>query len=342
MSDRSRSEAIEVLTAIWKHVLQQPSIQTEDNFFDLGGDSSLAAELFNEIAKECGRELLPVMIYQAPTIAALADVLALPIAPRLPTLVQLRAGTKQPPVFMAHGLGGSAIDFFQPVRYIEPQHPIYGMQARGFDGVEKPFERIEDMAEFFLNAIRELQPCGPYFLIGYSLGGLVALEMAQQLSENGEKVALLALLETYPHPRYLSLRQRVRLSARITGRQLVALLRKPTLEALSNIVHSPRRPRNISRNGLEGSLTMHRVRESAYLALTRYRPRFYKGKIKFVRAEISSSYPDDAGAVWTNLADEFEDTTVPGDHLGIITTHFATLGAVLSRYLREASPEENG
>ena len=342
MNDRSRSTTIEVLTSIWKRVLQQPSIQVEDNFFDLGGDSSLAAQLFNEIAKECGRELPPVLIYQAPTIAALADVLALPVAPRLPTLVQLRTGTKEPPVFMAHGLGGSAIDFFQPVRYLQSQHPIYGMQARGFDGVEKPFEHIEDMAQFFLDAIRELQPRGPYFLIGYSLGGLVALEMAQRLSENGEKVALLALLETYPHPRYLSLGQRVRLSARIAGRQLLTMLRKPTLEALSNIVRSPRRPWNISRNGLESSPTMQRVRESAYLALMRYRPRFYKGKIKFVRAEDSSGYPDDAAAVWTNLADEFEDATVPGDHLGIITTHFESLGSILSRYLREASPEEKG
>jgi acetoacetyl-CoA synthetase len=242
---------------------------------------------------------------------------------------------------MAHGLGGSAIDFFQPVRHMQAQHPIYGMQARGFDGLEKPFERIEDMAEFFLDAIRQLQPRGPYFLIGYSLGGLVALEMAQQISRSGEKVALLALLETYPHPRYLSLRQRARLSARITGRQLLALLRKPTLEALSSIVRSPRRPWNLSRNGLDSSLTMQRVRESAYLALTRYRPRFYKGKIKFVSAEISSGYPDNASAVWTNLAAEFEEAAVPGDHLGIITTHFASLGAVLSRYLREASPGEN-
>lgn len=87
---------------------------------------------------------------------------------------------------------------------------------------------------------------------------------------------------------------------------------------------------------------MQRVRESAYLALMRYRPRFYKGKIKFVRAEDSSGYPDDAAAVWTNLADEFEDATVPGDHLGIITTHFESLGSILSRYLREASPEEKG
>jgi len=81
---------------------------------------------------------------------------------------------------------------------------------------------------------------------------------------------------------------------------------------------------------------MQRVRESAYLALTRYRPRFYAGKIKFVRAEISSAFPDDAVAVWGKLAEEFEVETVPGDHLGMIATHFESLASVLSRYLAGA------
>jgi hypothetical protein len=73
--------------------------------------------------------------------------------------------------------------------------------------------------------------------------------------------------------------------------------------------------------------------------LTRYRPRFYPGKIKFVRAEISSAFPDDAAAVWTHLAEEFEVDTVPGDHLGMIATHYEMLAAVLSRYLVEAFAE---
>src|SRR6202140_5212159 len=105
---------IELLTPIWQRVLQQPSIRAEDNFFDLGGDSSLALRLFNEIAQTCGRELPPVTIYQAPTIAALSALLEQPTAPRFPTLVMMKAGSRKPSVFLAHGLGGSVIDFFQP------------------------------------------------------------------------------------------------------------------------------------------------------------------------------------------------------------------------------------
>src|SRR5437867_728076 len=143
----------DVLSPIWQRVLQVPSISVEDNFFDLGGDSSLALELFNEIAKTCGRELPPVTIYHAPTIAALADLLELATAPKLPALVLLKPGIQNPPIFITHGLGGSVMDFYQVVKRIDIPNAIYGMQAKGIDGVEEPFDRIEDMAQFYLDAI---------------------------------------------------------------------------------------------------------------------------------------------------------------------------------------------
>ena len=239
----------------------------------------------------------------------------------------LKTGPNKTPVFLAHGLGGSVIDFFQPVRRIESDHPIYGMQSNGIDGLDEPPERIEDMAEFYLHAIREVQPRGPYVLIGYSLGGLVALEMAQRLSANGDKIALLAMIDAYPHMRYLSLGQQIRLAARLAGRGL---------HILGNFSGSaPYQPPV----GVSLTPAMRRVRDSAYVALTRYRPRFYRGKIKFVRAAVTSGFPADAAAVWAPLAQEIEVETVPGDHLGMIATHYDSLASVLSRYLREAFVE---
>jgi thioesterase domain-containing protein/acyl carrier protein len=311
---------IEVLIPIWQRVLQLSSIRVDDDFFDLGGDSSLALQLFSEIAQVCDREIPPVTIYQARTITALAALLEQPVPPRFPSLVLLKAGDKKPPVFLAHGLGGTVMDFFQLVRCIESPHPIYGMQAKGLNGLDEPLDRIEDMAQFYLDAIRELQPYGPYLLVGFSLGGLVALEMAQRLSANGEKVALLAMLDGYPNIRYLSLGQQIRLATRQAKRRLHALG-----ERRGDAPYQP-----------SFTPAMQRVRNSAELALTRYRPRFYPGKIKFVRAEISSRFPDNAVAVWAHLADKFEVETVPGDHLGMMATHFESLAAVLSRYLEEA------
>ena len=327
------STMIEVLTPIWQRVLRHSPIDVEDNFFELGGDSSMALELFNEIARECGRELPPVMIYHAPTIGALAALLDQPAPPRVPPLVELKAGTEEPPVFITHGLGGSVMDFFQVVRHMQTWHPIHGMQAKGVDGVDEPFEHIEDMAQFYLDAIKEVQPHGPYLLIGYSLGGLVTLEMAQRLSQDGEKVALLAMLDAYPQISYLSAGQKLRLAMRQLMRRTSSLMQFPMHPEGRPIVSSDRyRPPN----GVALSPAMQRVRDRAYLALTRYRPQFYRGKIRFVKAEISSDFPDDPGAVWGKLVSEFEVDTVPGDHLGIITTHFESLASVLSRYVREA------
>ena len=181
--------------------------------------------------RACGRELPPVTIYCAPTIAALAAVLEQPADLRFPPLVLLKDGSAEPPLFITHGLGGSVIDFFQVVKHIRTPHPIQGMQAKGIDGTEEPFDRIEDMAQFYLDAIRQVQPHGPYLLAGYSLGGLVTLEMAQRLTAVGEKVALLAMLDSYPDIRYLSLAQRTRLLTRLATRRATTAMKLPVGEA---------------------------------------------------------------------------------------------------------------
>ena len=338
---------IETLTSIWKRVLNLPQISVDYNFFDLGGDPSAAIKLFTEIAKRCGRELPPFTIYHAPTIRAMTALLEQPTTPRFSPLVMLKAGSKEPPVFIAHGLGGSVLELFQLIANIESRHPMYGLESRGSDGVSGQFTRVEDMAQFYIDAIRDLQPRGPYLLIGYSFGGLVALEIAQRLSETGEKVALLAMLDTYPHVRYLPLRQRVRLALQRTKFRALSLMQLPRRAAFPNIVERLSRTLHISRDrtgapvpALIGeSLTppTQRLRDTDYRAWTSYRPRFYRGKIKFVRAQKCTEFPDDPTEVWADLAAEFEVETVPGDHRGILSMHSEDLAAVLSGYLREAS-----
>jgi acetoacetyl-CoA synthetase len=333
---------VEMLTPIWQKVLQLSSVDVEDNFFDLGGDSSLALQLFNEVARAGGRELPPATIYLAPTIAALAAVLEQPTDLRFPPLVLLKDGSAEPALFITHGLGGSVIDFYQVIKHIQTPHPIQGMQAKGIDGTEEPFDCIEDMAQFYLDAIRQVQPHGPYLLAGYSLGGLVTFEMAHRLTAAGEKVALLAMLDSYPDIRYLSISQRARLATRLTTRRAANAMKLPVGDALSLIVRPSRRrslaPRVSYQPPVDVSLSpaMQRAREKAYLALTRYRPRFYSGKIKFVRAEVPTDFPADPAAVWAHLTDEFDVETVPGDHLGIMSTHYEKLASAISRYVEEA------
>jgi acetoacetyl-CoA synthetase len=338
----------EVLTPIWRRVLRRPSIRADEDFFQAGGDPSLARELFSEIGRACGRDVSPLMLCQAPTIAALAAMLEQPTPFRLSPLVLLKAGSQAPPVFIAHGIGGNLLDFFRLARHVLTPHPIYGMQSKGMDGMNEPLQSIEDMAEFHLDAIREVQPHGPYLLIGYSLGGLVMLEMAQRLSASGEEIGLLAMLDSYPHVNRLAAVPRLRVMARRATLRASEIKQVPLREALSRIVQRRFRsspdPRTNGGNrppaGLSFAAAAEQVRENAKLALANYRPRCYSGKIEFVRAETRSYFPNDPVAIWAHLAAKFEVETVPGDHVKMIAVHFESLAAVLTRYVEEAISED--
>jgi acetoacetyl-CoA synthetase len=344
VSLKPASTMVEMLTAIWQRVLRRASIGVNDNFFDVGGGVRSADMLFAEIARDCGRELPSATIYHAPTIAALACLLEQPALPQFSPFIRMKAGHESPPIIIAHGLDGSP-RFFELAKHIRTGHPIYGIQAKGVDGMEEPLDRVEDMATFYLDSIKDLQPHGPYILIGYSFGGLVALEMAQRMSDHGENIALLVLVGAYPHPRYLSASQRLRLIARRAGGHISEMRRRPAREAVPYVVHGLERRLHIAGVGGRGdrlpaasplslARTALRVKDASYLALARYRPRAYSGKIKFVKSEIDPYFPSDPLAVWGHLAAGFEVETVPGSHLDIVKADFESLADTLTRYLR--------
>ena len=348
MSQEPSVPLVEMLTRIWERVLQRSPIGANDHFFDIGGSFEAADMVFAAIAQECGRELPSATIYHAPTIAALASVLEQTAPPQFSPFVQVKAGHKHPPILMVHGLAGT-VPFFELARHIETDgHSVYGIQAKGVDGMEEPLNRVEDMAEFYLAAIKKFQPRGPYKLIGYSFGGLVALEMAQSMFEVGEEVSLLVLVAAYPDPQYLSWTQRLLLVARRARRHASRMRRRSIREKILYLVHELEQrlhTADLSSGGttfLEGSRlsfaqTTLSVKEQCRVALARYRPRPYPGKIGFVKSEKDRYFPADPVAVWGHLAGEFEVETVPGGHLDMVTEDFEKLAEVLTRYVKKAT-----
>jgi acetoacetyl-CoA synthetase len=337
---------IEVLTHIWQRVLQRPSIGDRDNFFDLGGNDLLADKLFAEIAQVCGRELPSAVICHAPTIASLADLLERNSLPHFSSFFRLKAGCEKPPIIIVPGLGGRA-SFFELAQHIRTERAIYGIQARGVDGMAAPLERVEDMARLYLDELKQLEPHGPYLLIGYSFGGLVALEMAQRLIGEGKTVALLAMLDTFPHPRFLSLGQYLLFVGKRTKDLVSGFKRRPVRDTLLLARRLARRlpfaqapmtaapPAGPLR--LSFAEATQRVKRSDYAALARYRPRYYRGKIKFVTPEAGAYLPNNPALVWKRLATEIEVEKVPGDHLEMIRAHLERMAAVLTRYVKESS-----
>ena len=182
---------------IWEELLGVPSIGFDENYFDLGGDSSLAVQLFAQIEKVFRVKLPLATLFEAPTIEELARILR-PETARSgwSSLVTIQPAGSRPPLFCMHPHGGNVLIYRDLSRYLGSDQPFYGLQSQGLDGRCPPLTRIEDMAAQYVKEIRTVQPHGPYFLGGYCLGGAIAFEVAQQLRAKGEQIALLALFDT--------------------------------------------------------------------------------------------------------------------------------------------------
>ena len=187
------------LIRVWEQLFERGEINRRDNFFDLGGHSLLAIRLVAEVEKRTGYTLDISTVFQSPTVEQLARRLTdADWAPPWSSLVPLQPRGSRPPVFFVHGWNGSVYTFLSLAKRLGPDQPAYGLQAVGLDNPESRHTTVEDMAAHYVREIRSLQPEGPYYLAGYSLGGLFAYEMAQQLRGMGQRVALLAMFDTHP------------------------------------------------------------------------------------------------------------------------------------------------
>jgi amino acid adenylation domain-containing protein len=191
-----RTPVEEQLITIWQEALGVRKVGVKDDFFDLGGHSLLAARLTAQIEKTFGRRLAVSALAEAPTIERLAEMLARPegSGPWSP-LIDLQPRGVRRPFFLVHGIGGEVMSFAGLAQRLAPDQPVYGIRAKGSDGVQEPLRDVETMAACYLEAVRSAAPEGPYLLGGYSSGAVVALEMAQQLRAQGEDVAVLAMID---------------------------------------------------------------------------------------------------------------------------------------------------
>ncbi|BAY10595.1 non-ribosomal peptide synthetase [Calothrix sp. NIES-2098] len=203
------------LTEIWENILGVQPIGITDNFFDLGGHSLVAVRLFSQIEKIVGKNLALSMLLQAPTIEQLAKIIERERSSKpgvvttltddinsdisIPwsSLVPIQPNGFKPPFFCVHGLGGEVLRFRELAVHLGADQPFYGLQPQGLDGKKLPYDRIEDMAAHYIRQIQTIQPHEPYFIGGYSSGGIIAYEMARQLVMQGKEVALLVLFDTF-------------------------------------------------------------------------------------------------------------------------------------------------
>jgi amino acid adenylation domain-containing protein len=359
------------LTSIWENTLRIEPIGVQDNFFDLGGDSLQAMQLLAQIEQAWGRKLPLATLVQAPTVAQLARVLRHEGEPALgSSLVAIRSGGSRPPFFCVHPAGGSVLCYRDLARHLGPDQPVYGLQARGLDG-RLPYQtRVEEMAAHYLQEIRVAQPEGPYFLGGFSFGGLVAYEMAQQLQARGENVAVLALFDAwgpgYPVPR--SIVQQIRDQfRRLTGRDPEAMLGRLRIGGRLS-TRKDRAPAAAPGTALRSVIGRLRwqvivmarrfylwvgpwlpraLRDMEVISLQAsraYLPGLYDGRLILFRASEQPAGNDDLRLGWGGLATGGEELhEVPGDHFTILTEpSVEILAKQLTASLERETPDAGG
>jgi acetoacetyl-CoA synthetase len=320
------------LQAQWEKLFGVAPIGRDDNFFDLGGHSLLATRLLADVRESTGRAIPFAMLMTAPTIARLAALIdddALP--PASPTLVQVRAGTGSP-LFLVHSASGSVMECLALIGALNSPRPVYGLLARGLDGEQPAQLRVEDMAASYIEQMRVVQPEGPYALAGYSFGGLVAFEIAQQLQGAGERIKMLFLLDTYVHEHCLpwtarllrragSARSHWRAVRAMPAARLPGYLTDRFVSVMDQVRmrlgRMPQRP-----EGYTPAMppVLRHMRETMRVAMASYRPKPYDaGLIIYVRAAVAQNGHGDPLLLWRRVARAgLTVTEISGGHADLI------------------------
>ena len=330
--DHSLDRVESVLSAWWQEMLGVEQVGLDDDFFDLGGQSLIVVRLFSEIRKIYGVNLELSTLFEARTVRALAQLIRrAKSTTQISTssagaLIRIQPKGTRAPLFVIAGIGGKVIIFHGLVAMLGEDQPVYGLIPRGPDGRERHHPSMEEMAAYYVEAIRRLQPEGPYRLLGYSFGGAVAFEMAQQLAAQGASVGFLGMLDTIER----HYRRRVMHSLGI--RQRLAIYLPEFWDALRD--GAPLRPvwvrlkrmhlRTASpfEKTMDGAiprfdLTMEETHE---LASESYQPRVYHGRLTLFRCTskwILDGEDDYLG--WYGLAaGGIEIQYIPSTHASIL------------------------
>jgi amino acid adenylation domain-containing protein len=195
-----RTSIEQQVAEIWKKHLNLDKIGIYDDFFELGGHSLTAVEIMTELEKETGKNLPLASLFNHSTVEKLALLLKMDgRSVTWDSLVPIKPLGDKMPLYIVHGAGLNVLLFNTLAMGMDANQPVYGLQARGMNGIDEPFNRMEDIAGHYVSEILAQNPVGPYALAGYSFGGIIAYEMAKQLDKMGKEVKMLAMFDTYAY-----------------------------------------------------------------------------------------------------------------------------------------------
>jgi len=188
----------QMLAEIWSAALGVENISIDNDFFEMGGHSLIAVKVMVTIENRTGKRLPLASLFENPTIEKLAELITLQEGEiKWDSLVPIKTSGKKPPLYIVHGWGLNVLGFRNLANVVDQEQPIYGLQAKGMNGSEIIFHTAEETAAHYVKEISLHNSEGPYFLSGYSSGGVIAFEMARQFKKLGKEVAFLAFFDSF-------------------------------------------------------------------------------------------------------------------------------------------------
>lgn len=351
------------LAEIWAETLGKESIGVHDNFFDLGGDSLLAAQILSRTQELFDIDLPPTVLFEKPTIAELAEHLhrlqAEPGPPRpraevdRSLLTRVQAGGDKPPFFYLHGdILHGAFHSTNLARHLGDDRPFYALAPHGLNGTEIP-PTIAAMADSYIEMLRAIRPHGPYFLGGYCNGGIIAYEMARKLHREGETVPLLVVIAANARTSFYrrTLHAIVEGISNVSG--LSANERLDIFLSIRGLAHKGRAVyRRLSgRRQYRPQVSLDDWSETLggsqnprfFLAFGRalygYVPKPYTGRMLCLWPQQHLGMTKDSTAGWGVVAPRLELKVIPGGHTTCLKYHLETITEHMRRAILEAEAD---
>ncbi|MCR9125436.1 MAG: SDR family NAD(P)-dependent oxidoreductase [Rhodobacteraceae bacterium] len=371
-----RNPVEETLAGFWQNLLGVAQVGVHDSFFDLGGHSLIAVRLFAMIKRSFDVQLPISVLFEAPTIAKCADLIAArtgrsldakPAATRdkgdaaapppepFAHVVPLHPGpgTGATPFFIVAGMFGNVLNLRHLALLIGKDRPVYGLQARGLVGDDAPHDRVEEAAEDYIAEMRRVQPDGPYLLGGFSGGGITAYEMAQQITRAGQTVAVLAMLDT-PLPVRPALRPMDRLWIKWQDlrQQGLGFFGKWARDRLAWEVH--KRQANTAPHAV-GGFNNARIEAAFMEAMMHYNLRKWDGDMILFRPALDRHWQVSGGNwanrdreyvfhdnAWSDWISRISVVEVPGDHDSmVLVPNVSVMASHLAEVFDAAEPEQS-
>jgi thioesterase domain-containing protein len=338
---------------IWADVLKRANFGIRDNFFDLGGHSLTAVTVSSRVSEIYGERMPVRTIFDFQTIEKMASYLRKEIALVPPSsVIPIQPLGTRLPLFCVHAASGLAQVYIPLAQSLGKEQPLYGLQSYGLEVGQTPISTIEEMAARYLIDVRRIQPVGPYQIGGYSFGGIVAYELAQQLRAAGEEVSLLVMFDAAPRSKHIDNELPTEEELKIQEQRfLVNLIEESGLpvDEIKSLPISDLLQLRLSLNKSERHkelglnekqyLQLLRIRVMNPNAASRYRPKPYAGRIVLFRSDTPSDREHDYG--WSALAPGgVEVFYLNAEHLGFMSAANApALAAQLSICLAASRPE---